>query len=345
MDILVTGASGFVGQKLINELLNDNHQISALVRDRSNRLPLDVKQIEIDDLATLYDCQNDINDFAEIEDKVSGSIISINDDLNSSLDKKDAVIHMAARVHIMTDDATDSLNEFKRVNTYPSLYLAQQAARSGVKRFIFISSVKVNGEFTEKGKPFTENDDCCPSDPYAISKWEAEQGLMQIANATGMEVVIIRPPLVYGPGVKGNFARMLSWVSKGLPLPLGKIRNKRSMLALENLVSFIIRCLVHPGAANQVFLLSDGEDISTTELIQKLARAQGIKARLLPIPVSWMKAVARLMRKKEISERLFSSLLVDNRKARTLLDWSPVVSMEQQLIKMVRRQSEQVTDL
>jgi nucleoside-diphosphate-sugar epimerase len=346
MDILVTGATGFVGRALINVLLKSGHQITAPVRMKTKTLPSCIKQIEIGDLSSLYSGDDCHSGLAEIENQILSPVSSDNQELNLSLRNADVVVHMAARVHVMSERATDPLNAFRCVNTYPTLSLARQAAHSGVKRFIFISTVKVNGEFTDIEKPFSENDECHPNDPYAISKREAECGLVDLAKETGMEVVIIRPPLVYGPGVKGNFARMLSWVSKGLPLPLGRIKNKRSMLALDNLISFIICCLVHREAADQTFLISDGEDISTTELIQKLARAQGIKARLVPIPVSWMRFIAGILRRKASAERLFNSLLVDNYKARTLLGWSPVVSMEQQLQQMINLpQSEQRKEL
>jgi nucleoside-diphosphate-sugar epimerase len=290
----------------------------------------------------------------------------------------DGIVHLAARVHVMHDSAADPLSAFRRVNVAGTKRLAQQAAEAGVKRLVYISSVKVNGEKTEDesrgqrsevrsrrsdvrgqgGEPkqfFSEKDVPEPQDPYAVSKWEAEQGLMAIAEETGLEVVIIRPPLVYGPGVKANFRFLMEWVRRGVPLPLGTVYNKRSFVALDNLVSFIIRCIDHPRAANEVFLISDGEDVSTTELLQKIARAFGKRSFLLPVPVGLMTFVAGLIRRLrrftqikrrtkngltqrrkvakvgDVADRLFGSLQVDSSKARDLLGWTPVVSMDEAL--------------
>lgn len=180
------------------------------------------------------------------------------------------VIHSAARVHVMDEQSADPLAEFRKMNVDGTLNLARQAAAAGVRRFIFISSIKVNGEGTVLGKPYTAMDTPSPQDPYGISKMEAEQGLRQIAQDTGMEVVIIRPVLVYGPGVKANFRSMVNWMNKGVPLPLGSIYNKRSMVALDNLVDLVVTCIDHPAAANQTFLESDGEDLSTTEMLRRI---------------------------------------------------------------------------
>ena len=205
-----------------------------------------------------------------------------------------------------------------------------------MKRFIFISSIKVNGEMTLVDLPFKPNDNYIPTDPYGLSKYEAEQGLLTIAEETGMEVVIIRPPLIYGPNVKANFASMMKWVNKSIPLPFGAIHNKRSLVALDNLVSFIIHCADYkktPQAANQVFLISDGEDVSTTELLQKVAKAFGKKALLLAVPVSLMTLSAKLLGKGDVANRLFGSLQVDSSEARELLGWEPVITMDEQLNK------------
>jgi nucleoside-diphosphate-sugar epimerase len=285
-------------------------------------------------------------------------------DWSEALDGIDVVVHLAARVHVMDDSAADPLAEFRKVNTAGTLNLARQAAVAGVKRFIFISSIKVNGEetgrpetgdrrtgnkgkdgFTQRRKDakvrgkgneessfFSESDVACPQDAYAVSKWEAEQGLMAIAEKTGMEVVIIRPPLVYGPGVKANFRLLMKWVKRGVPLPLGAVHNKRSFVALDNLVSFIICCMDHPRAANEVFLISDEEDVSTTELLQKMARAFGKRSFLLPVPVGLMTFVAGPLGKKDVADRLFGSLQVDSSKARDLLGWTPVVTMDEGLM-------------
>jgi len=245
----------------------------------------------------------------------------------------DVVIHTVARVHVMNDSGNDLLADFRKVNTDATLNLAKQALRAGVKRFIFISSVKVNGEMTECGEPFQPDNSFVPTNPYGLSKYEAEQGLLALAKETGIEVVIIRPPLVYGPGVRANFATMMCWVDKGVPLPFGAIHNQRSLVALDNLVSFIIYCTDHPKAANEVFLISDGKDVSTTELLQKVAKALGKKAWLIPVPVSWMTFIAKLMGKDDVVNRLFGSLQVDSSKARELLGWQPVITMDEQLKK------------
>lgn len=306
--ILLTGATGFVGQALVNELLAQGDQVKALVRQVTNVLPSSVEQLE----GALQDIQSSSVIFAEVN----------------------TIVHCAARVHIMNDLVTDPLAEFRKVNTAGTLNLAKQAAEGGVKRFVFLSSIKVNGELTE-GKPFSPEDDFIPTDPYGLSKYEAEQGLLALAKETGMEVVIIRSPLVYGPGVKANFSSMLHWVNKGVPLPLGLVHNKRSFVGLDNLVSFILLCMTHPKAASEVFLISDGEDVSTTELLHKVAKAFGKRTCLVPIPVNWMTLSAKLIGKEDVANRLFGSLQVDSSKARELLGWEPVITMDEQLKKTV----------
>jgi UDP-glucose 4-epimerase len=217
------------------------------------------------------------------------------------------------------------------VNLEGTIALARQAVKFGVKRFIFISSIKVNGEETIIGKPFTADDEPAPRDPYGVSKAEAEQALLGLAATTGMEVVIIRPVLVYGPGVKANFRMLMKWLSKGIPLPLGLVRNKRSLVALDNLVDLIITCIDHPAAANQVFLVSDGEDLSTTELLQRVGKALGKSARLIPVPACLINIAAMLIGKREVSKRLLGSLQVDISKTCKLLDWAPPVSVDEAL--------------
>lgn len=238
-------------------------------------------------------------------------------------------IHAAARVHVMADTAADPLDEYRAVNVAGTINLARQAAAAGVKRFIFISSIKVNGECTAADKPFLYTDVMRPEDPYGISKAEAERGLKQIAEDTGMEVVIIRPPLVYGPGVKANFAQLMKLAKKNLPLPFGMIRNKRSLVSIDNLVDLIITCIDHPHAANQTFLVSDDHDISTTELLKLLTRAAGKEPWLIPMPVSWFKLSGKLIGKQAVIDRLCGNLQVDITHTKKTLGWKPPISVEE----------------
>ena len=302
MQVLVTGANGFVGRSLCLALADDGHKVLAAVRS------LDKQFIGVD--------------------QVLITSIGKTTDWSSALQNVDVVVHLAARVHVMNEVAVDALAEFRKVNVEGTLNLAMQAAKAGVKRFIFVSSIKVNGEHTLADCPFTANDDANPQDPYGISKHEAEQGLLLIAQQTGMEVVIIRPPLVYGAGVKANFASMMRVVKRGIPLPLGAIHNKRSFVYIGNLVSLIVRCIDHPAAANQVFLVSDGCDLSTTELLQKCAVALGVKARLLPVPQKLLVFSLALLGKRAVAQRLCGNLQVDISKAHSLLGWEPPVSVE-----------------
>jgi nucleoside-diphosphate-sugar epimerase len=283
------------------------------------------------------------------------SVVAVGDlsaqtDWSEALAGVEAVVHTAARVHVMDDTAADPLTEFRRVNVAGTLNLARQAAAAGVKRFVFLSSIKVNGEATPAPHPsplpkgarekerekFSADDVPAPQDPYGVSKMEAEQGLRQIAAETGMEVVIIRPPLVYGPGVKGNFTALMRAVQRGWPLPLGAVHNQRSLVALDNLVNFIVTCLSHPQAADQTFLVSDGQDLSTTELVRGLARVAGVPARLLPVPVWALQAGAALLGKGNAVQRLCGNLQVDISKARSLLGWTPPVSVDEGLRRAMR---------
>jgi nucleoside-diphosphate-sugar epimerase len=248
-----------------------------------------------------------------------------------NLNDVQVVIHAAARVHVMNETAVDALTEFRKVNVEGTLRLARRAAESGVKRFIFISSIKVNGESTVLGKPFKANDFPAPADPYGVSKYEAEEALKQLSLDTGMEVVIIRPPLVYGPGVKANFLSMMRWLERGVPLPLGAIKNRRSLVAIGNLVDLAITCISHPAAANQTFLVSDGEDLSTTQLLRRMADALKVRAHLLPIPEAGLRLGALLLGKKAIADRLCGSLQVDIGKTCSMLNWLPPVSVDKAL--------------
>jgi nucleoside-diphosphate-sugar epimerase len=305
MNILITGASGFVGKPLCAELFRGGHAIRAGSRSFNA-------------------------EFHDFEQVMIGAMDG-GTDWSAAVVGVEVVIHLAARVHVMDDRATDPLAEFRKVNVQATLKLASQAVAAGVKRFVLVSSVKVNGESTLPGQPFTEADAPYPQDAYGLSKHEAELGLRQIAAESGMEVVIIRPPLVYGPGVKANFAAMMRWLRRGVPLPLGAIHNQRSLVALDNLVDLIVTCLVHSAAANQTFLISDGEDVSTTELLQRMGQALGCPARLIPVPASWLKLAAAMVGKQDVAQRLCGSLQVDIEKTRRLLGWTPPVSLDEGL--------------
>jgi nucleoside-diphosphate-sugar epimerase len=305
MHLLVTGATGFVGNALLSTLASDeSHLLRACVRREGTPLPANIEAVTIPDLTAETDWR-------------------------AALENIDAVVHAAARVHVMDDTSADPLAEFRRVNVDGTLRLARQAAAAGVRRFVFISSIKVNGEGTSPGHPYTADDIPQPQDPYGVSKYEAEQALLSVANETGMEVVVIRPVLVYGPGVKANFQSMMRWLDKGVPLPLGGINaNRRSMVALDNLVDLIVTCLQHPAAANQIFLVSDGEDLSTTGLLQRTARALQKPALLLPVPAWMLSAAARLLGREHVAQRLCGSLQVDIGKTSSLLGWHPPIKMD-----------------
>ncbi|MCX7100054.1 MAG: SDR family oxidoreductase [Methylobacter sp.] len=305
--VLVSGANGFVGTALCAELLRSGQSVRAAVRSATTQV---------------VNAQN-----------VSVGEINGETDWTNALFNTKTVIHLAARVHVMKDNSEYPLKASRIVNVDGTLNLARQAAKAGVQRFIFISSIKVNGEGTRLGKPYTAEDEPAPLDPYGISKHEAEVGLLQLATETGMEVVILRPTLIYGPGVKGNFQTMLRCLEMGIPLPLGAIYNKRSFIALDNLVNLIIICMAHPAAANQTFLASDGEDLSTTELLKHLGKALDKPAKLIPLPVCVLKLVANLMGRGDVAQRLCDSLQVDISKTQDLLEWNPLVSVDDGLRK------------
>ena len=313
MRILLTGTTGYIGRALVAELVRQNFIISVVVRQKNSLFPNEVKQFVVRDFER-------------------------NPDFSASLVEIDCVIHLAGKAHVIDKNKASVLNEFRLINTDFTLSLARQAAAVGVSRFIFLSSIRVNGN--QNIKPFLESDTPNPQEPYAISKYEAEQGLFKLAKETDMEVVIIRPPLVYGVNAPGNFGRLMSWVSKKypMPLPLGLVGNSRSLVAIDNLVDFIVTCVTHKNAANEVFLISDREDLSTTQLLRKIAKAFGKKVFLLPVPVGLMIFVAGLLDRRADAIRLFSSLRVDSSKAKELLDWNPKITTDEQLLKIAKAQ-------
>jgi nucleoside-diphosphate-sugar epimerase/GT2 family glycosyltransferase len=311
--VLVTGASGFIGQAVCGSLPSRGYRVVGAVRGGS---PVAAEP----SLQYLK--------MGEIDERT---------DWGSALLGIDSVVHLAARVHFMQETAADPLAEFRRVNVALALNLARQAASAGVRRFVFISSIKVNGETTSIGQPFTAEDVPRPLDAYGVSKMEAEQALQELSRQTGMQLVIIRPVLVYGPGVKANFHEMMRWLSKGIPLPLGSLHNRRSLVALDNLVDLITRCLSHPAAANQIFLVSDGEDMTVTDLLRRTAAAFDKPARLLPIPMFGLRMAGRLFRRESAVQRLCDTLQVDISKTRRMLDWEPPVSADSALRKAARQ--------
>lgn len=305
--VAVTGATGFVGRALVQRLLAlEVSRVRVAVRQAGHGLDPRLEVVTVDALSA----DNRWHEF------VAGI---------------DVVVHCAARVHVLDESAADPQTEYFQANVAATLNLAEQAAAAGVRRFVFVSSIKVNGEHSLPGSPFKASDVGCPEDPYGVSKQLAEQQLRELATRTGMDVVIVRPVLVYGPGVKANFLNMMRWLDKGIPLPLGAINNRRSLVALDNLVDLLVTCLEHPKAANQTLLVSDAEDMSTTELLTRVGKALGKPARLLPVPMWLLSGLATLLGKRAFSQRLCGSLQVDIDKTRTLLDWQPPVSVDQAL--------------
>ncbi|MCZ4294815.1 UDP-glucose 4-epimerase family protein [Vibrio sinaloensis] len=302
MKLLITGSSGFVGSRLLEK-----------VRALGTEPCLAVRK-------PMPGCSAFL---------ISG--IDSQMDWSEALEGIDCVVHCAARVHQMNDSASDLLEAYREVNTRGTLNLARQTAQAGVKRFVFISSIKVNGEFSPSGHPFQPDLVHVPDDPYGLSKYEAEVQLRELAEKTGLEVVIIRPPLVYGPGVKANFLSMMHWVEKGIPLPLGAIHNSRSFVYVDNLVDLILTCCKHPKAAGETFLVSDGTDVSTTQLLKAVALSMNKRVHLLPIPMPIINFSSKLIGKPQISQRLCGSLQVDISHTRKILEWEPPVTFEQGL--------------
>lgn len=315
--VLVTGASGFVGQGLCRWLLEQGYQVRAAIRTdddgRTSEQPgrgLCAERVIVKNLS-------DPSRWA------------------AAMSEMDSIVHLAARVHVMREAAASPLEEFRRINLKATERMARQAAQAGVRRFVYLSTIKVNGERTF-GEPFRETDSPEPEDAYAISKWEAEQALAQVSRETGLEVVIVRPPLVYGPGVKGNFLSLLRLVHAGVPLPLASVNNRRSFVALDNLVDLIARCLEHPRAAGEVFLAADQKDLSTPELIRRIAKSMGKAARLFRFPPALLQMASRSVGKMAVYERLCGSLAVDASKANNVLGWVPISSVDEAMDKMAR---------
>jgi nucleoside-diphosphate-sugar epimerase len=313
MKILLTGATGFIGKALVAELIQQNLDVSIAVRQKTSLFPVKVMQFVVGGFER-------------------------NPDFLDSLSGVDCVIHLAGRAHVIDNSKALILDEFRKINTELTLSLAKQALVAGAKRFIFLSSIGVNGNQTDT--PFLETDMPNPQESYALSKYEAEQGLLKLAKNSDLEVVIIRPPLVYGKGAPGNFGRLSQWARAKFtfPLPLGAVHNVRSLIAIDNLVSFIITCTSHSKAANEIFLISDENNISTTRLLKNVAKAFNKKALLLPVPVSWIVFVARILGREADAIRLLSSLVIDSSKARKLLGWRPVVTMDEQLNKIIENE-------
>lgn len=308
--VLVTGGSGFVGAALLRRLATQSGlEVLGWVRRSDALLPAGVVPVP-----------------ASRERLFAAG---------AAPEKLDVLVHCAGRAHVLQERSADPLAEYRQVNLDLTVELAREAARLGARRFVFVSSIKVNGEQTSL-TPFTASDVAAPVDPYALSKLEAEQALGALAAETGMEIVIVRPPLIYGPGVKANFLSLFRAVQRGWPLPLGGVRNRRSLVALDNLVDLLVTCMNHPAAANQVLLVSDGEPMSTPELLRGIGKALGRPAHLVAVPPGWLKAGARLVRRPALYERLCGSLEVDDAATRQLLHWRPPVSVDQALAATAR---------
>lgn len=310
MKILISGANGFVGKALCREAAARGDVVHGTARSKCD----------------LPGCA---------ESSFVGSI-DVCTDWHKALVGCDCVIHLAARAHVIKEIAIDPLAVFRTVNVDAALNLAKQAVLAGVKRFVFISSIGVNGGVTNQ-KPFAYDDEAAPHSSYAITKHEAEVALKKLARDTGMEVVIIRSPLVYGPDSPGNFGALMRWVARGRPLPFGGAEhNRRSLVALDNLIDLIMLCTKHPNAANQTFLVSDGEDISTAELLQRIGKALHRPVRLLYVPVSWLTMIANLLGKKAVAQSLLGSLRVDISHTCETLGWKPPIGVDEGLRRAVQ---------
>ncbi|WP_159278405.1 NAD-dependent epimerase/dehydratase family protein [Variovorax boronicumulans] len=307
MKVLITGASGFVGKALVQYLIARDHQVVCAGR----------RTVSMHARAHFVPIAN----------------IDAHTDWQSALQDVEVVVHLAGRAHIQRESTHDPLRAFREVNVDGTLNLAQQAAMTGVQRFIFVSSIGVLGG--QSSRPFTEVDTPAPIEPYAISKWEAEQRLTYLLKPSCTNFVIIRPPMVYGPGAPGNFNRLVSAIKKGVILPLGAIENRRTLVALDNLIDFISCCILHPAAANQVFLTGDAQDLSTTELICSLGAVLDRPARLLPVPMWLLEGLAFLVGRRAMLQKICGNLQIDISKARKLLGWVPPLSVDEGLRKVV----------
>lgn len=306
--VLVTGASGFIGSALMNRLFNEGIDVFGAIRgeETSSRL-------------------------------LESPSLGQDADWRPLLRTRTIVVHTAGRAHVFDEGGPDAVELFRSINTWGTIRLAEQAAEAGVRRFVFLSSIGVNGNRTT-GHPFTEEQAPAPQEPYAVSKMEAEQALWEIARSSGMEVVILRPPLVYGPGAPGNFGRLLAAVGRGLPLPLGAVdANRRTFVGLDNLIDMISTCIIHPAAANQLFLAGDAESLSTADLLRRLAAVLGRRARLFNVPTWLLSSLAAPLGKKAVIDRLCDSLEVDISKAKNMLGWSPSLTVNESLARIVRQ--------
>lgn len=312
--VLITGATGFLGGALTRHLAAENRPLRVAVRRPQIVWPTGVEVVQIPDLEPETDWQKAVEGI-------------------------ETIVHCAARVHVMKEHASSPLDEFRRINVRGTINLARQAVTAGVRRFVLISSIGVNGAETFS-RAFSADDAASPHSPYAVSKWEVEQELMKLARETSLEVVIIRPPLIYGPGAPGNFAQLLRAINLHLPLPFGRLQNLRSFVALENVVDLIVRCIDHPKAANHIFLVSDGEDLSTTDFIRRIAKARGKFVLLLPISEKWLEKLAALLGKQQQLRKLTGSLQIDIEKTVTTLSWKPAISIDDALIKATRNNNE-----
>jgi nucleoside-diphosphate-sugar epimerase len=308
--ILITGCTGFVGKALFDSLKNTEFQINIAYRNNKSISTENIESFEV----------------GEIDSKT---------DWSKALKKTDCVIHCAGRAHVFKELKNESLDIYRRINVEGTINLAEQAAANGVRRFIFLSSVKVNGERTVESSCFKYDDTPKPVDAYSISKWEAEKGLQEISKKTGLEIVIIRAPLIYGPGVKGNLKRLIKLVKSGIPLPLGLVKNHRSLIGIDNLIDIIIKCISHPKAARKTFLVCDGEDVSTSNLLKLIASSMGRSVIIFPIPLFLLKFFGFILRRDSEVERLTGSLQIDNSFIKKTLNWKPKVNLEVGISKMV----------